>query len=193
MEYLYLECVKHETLVNNLQDLTGATPEKTELLLNVLKDILPNTPQESEYFFEESEETVTPDVLGFFIPETRYYISIKSSTLHIAMWIMDYFFAGIPSKMDSLTGFMKKAIWKITDRHYCVFSEILRLHKCSSSQLEQLFEERHECCNHSEIWKCPFLSEEKCLLSSTETKKIVDELAEDDLILKNNEIIHYNW
>lgn len=51
MEYLYLECVKHETLVNNLQDLTGATPEKTELLLKVLKDILPNTPQESEFFF----------------------------------------------------------------------------------------------------------------------------------------------
>ena len=193
MEYLYLECVKHETLVNDLQVLTGATLEKTEQLLNVLKDILPNTLQESEYFYEESEEAVTPDVLSFFIPETRYYISIKRSTLHIAIWIMDYFFASIPSKIDSLTGFMKKAIWKITDRHFCVFSEILRLHECSSSQLEQIFEERHECCNHSEIWKCPFLFEEKCLLSNTEIKKIINELTEDDLILKNNEIIHYNW
>ncbi len=193
MEYLYLKCVKHEVLIGHLQEITGATPEKTEQLLGVLKEILPNTPQESEYFFEESEESFTPNILSFFIPETKYYISIKRSTLHVIMWIMDYLFAGIPSKMDSLTGFMKKALWKINDRHYCVFSEILRLRKCGISQLEQLFEERHECCNHSEIWKCPFLSEEKCQMSCMEAKKIIEELIEDDLILKNNETVYCNW
>lgn len=187
MDKICLNGIKHSELVSQMVDITGADEKVIEQSIEVLKQVLPADKELPEYFIEKEESI--PGVMGFHIPETKYYVSLSRGTISFVLFILDKFLMGIPSVIDNLAGISKKGIWKIKDNQYCIVDEIIRKGKSTIYDMKKLYDDRSECCNRSEIWKCPFLSEEHCLLKAEEVEALIEELISSDLINEDEGIL----
>lgn len=187
MDRICLRDIRYGELVSQLAYITGVNENVIKQSIDLLKLMLPADMESPEYFIEK-EETVS-GVMGFFIPETTFYLSIKRGTFHLLLLILNKWLYGIPSIVDAFAGISKKGIWKIKDNQYCIVAEILEKKETTIWEMKQFYDNRKECCNRSEIWKCPFLLEEDCLLEAEKVEELIGQLIDDDLIVEKGDVI----
>lgn len=180
-------CGNQKKSIAAISEGIGVDNETAKDILEICLEIL-DDPDGQEYVY--SKEMPGSSIgLGFHVPKTKYYISVKHFTLQILALILDNKIggAGITSFMLSSRDVLKRWLWTIENKHYCVLNEIILGNKSNVPQTKEVIIAKmaswRECCNLSDVWSCPYLVDGyQCTAEEVEINNVIDELIDVGII-----------
>lgn len=134
-----------------------------------------------------------PGMIELMIPETNYYINIKTATIVVAAFLADlYLTQGALSMLLGLGGFSGTALTTLSEEHgeKCIVRETLAQNpQVGSAHI--LAPLKGECCNND--LSCKYRIDGRCYCTEDDILKIYEKLAERNMFVRIGDFYHYQW